>query len=64
MVWRDSPAERFGPWHPVYARFRRWHQAGVWPRVLARGQNATGWHRLMVDLTAVRARKVAAGAKE
>ena len=62
--WRDLPAERFGPWHTVYARFRRWRQAGVWSHVLARVQNATGLHRLMVDSTAVRAHQVAAGAKK
>ena len=38
VLWRDLPAERFGPWHPVYARFRRWRQAGVWPRILDRGK--------------------------
>ena len=63
VSWCHLPAERFGPWHPVYARFRRCRQAGVWPRVLARGQNATGLHRLMVDSTTVRAHQVAAGAK-
>ena len=64
VSWRDLPAERCGPWHTVYARFRRWCQAGVWPRVLAQVQNATGLHRLMVDSTAVRAHQVAAGAKK
>ncbi|WP_094122975.1 transposase [Hymenobacter glacialis] len=63
-VRRDLPAERFGPWHTVYARFRRWGLAGVWPRVLAQVQNATGLHRLMVDSTAVRAHQVAARAKK
>ena len=64
VSWRDLPAERFGPWHTVYARFRRWRQAGVWSHVLARVQNATGLHRLLVDSTAVRAHQVAAGAKK
>ena len=64
VSWRDLPAERFGPWHTVYAQFRRWHQAGVWPRVLARVQNATGLHRLTVDPTALRAHQVAAGTKK
>ena len=64
VSWRDLPAGRFGPWHTVYARFRRWRQAGVWPRVLAQVQNATGLHRLMVDSTAMRAHQVAAGAKK
>ena len=68
VSWRDLPVERFGPWHTVYARFRRWRQAGVWPQVLAQVlaqvQNATGLHRLMVDSTAVRAHQVAGGAKK
>lgn len=64
VSWRDLPVERFGPWHTMYARFRRWRQVGVWPRVLAQLQNATGLHRLMVDSTAVRAHQVAAGAKK
>ena len=45
-------------------RFRRWRQAGAWPRVLAQVQNATGLPRLMVDSTTVRAHQVAAGAKK
>ncbi|MET4074073.1 transposase [Hymenobacter sp. UYCo722] len=64
VSWRDLPAERFRPWHTVYARFWRWRQAGVWPRVLAQVQNAAGLHRLMVDSTAVRAHQVAGGAKK
>ena len=64
VSWHDLSAERFGPWHTVYARFQRWRQAGVWLRVLAQVQNATGLHRLMVNLTATRAHQVAAGAKK
>lgn len=64
VCWRDLPAERVGPWHPVYARFRRWRQAGVWPPVLAQVHEETGLHRLMVDSTAVRAHQMAAGAKK
>jgi transposase len=64
VPWRDLPTERFGPWHTVYARFRRWRQAGVWSHVLAQVQNATGLHRLLVDSTAGRAHQVAAGAKK
>lgn len=32
--WRDLP-ERYGAWQTVDSRWRRWHQAGVWGRVLA-----------------------------
>ena len=62
--WRDLPGERFGPWHPGYARFRRWRQAGGWPRVLDQVQNASGLPRLRVDSTTVRAHQAAAGAKK
>lgn len=64
VSWRDLPAERFGPGHTGYARFRRWRQAGVWAQVLAHVQEETGLHRLLVDSTAVRAHQVAAGAKK
>jgi putative transposase len=30
--WRELPPE-FGKWFTAYARFRRWTQKGVWPRV-------------------------------
>ncbi|HTE19529.1 MAG TPA: transposase [Armatimonadota bacterium] len=62
VSWPALPAERCGPWQTVYARFRRWRQARVWPQVLAQGQNATGRHRLLVDSTAVRAHQAVAGA--
>ena len=42
VSWRDLPAERSGPWHTVCARFRRWRQASVWPRVLAAGAKRDG----------------------
>jgi transposase len=30
--WRELPPE-YGKWFTAYARFRRWTQKGVWPRV-------------------------------
>lgn len=30
--WRDLPA-RFGRWHTVYQRFRRWSAKGVFDRI-------------------------------
>ena len=63
ISWRDLPAVRFGPWHTVYARFRRWRQASVWSRVLALVPDQTGLHRLLVDSTAVPAPHGAAAAK-
>ena len=58
------PVARFGPWHTVYARVRRWRIAGVWPQVLAQIQHETGLTHLSVDSTTVRAHQVAAGAKK
>ncbi len=66
--WRDLP-ERYGPWHSVYTRFRRWTQAGVWDRLFAavqRQADAAGevdWTVHFVDGTTVRAHQHAAGAK-
>ena len=65
--WRDLP-ERYGPWRTVYARFRRWQQAGVWDRLLAALQaeaNAHGeldWSLHFLDGTTIRAHPQAAGA--
>jgi transposase len=69
VPWRDLP-ERFGSWRTVYSRFRRWHQAGVWDRVLAALQaeaDAKGeldWSLHLLDGTTVRAHQSAAGAKK
>jgi transposase len=32
--WRGLP-DRFGPWHTVYTRMKRWSEAGVLARVFA-----------------------------
>jgi transposase len=34
IPWRDLP-ERFGAWHNIACRHRRWSTTGVWPRVFA-----------------------------
>ncbi|GAA0465256.1 hypothetical protein GCM10010361_31620 [Streptomyces olivaceiscleroticus] len=51
-AWRDVP-ERYGPWHTLHTRFRRWALAGTFERMLhaalARaadaGERSTGWYR-------------------
>lgn len=69
VPWRDLP-ERYGPWQTVYARFRRWQQAGVWERALTTLQaeaDAAGevdWARHFLDGTMVRAHQHAAGAQK
>ena len=66
--WRDAP-ERYGPWHTVYSRFRRWRLAGIWDRLFAtvqRQADAAGevdWTLHFVDGSVIRAHQHAAGAK-
>ena len=31
--WRKLP-EKFGPWHTIYMRMRRWADNEVWPRIV------------------------------
>ena len=31
--WRDLP-DRYGPWEPAYALFRRWQPDGTWAKIL------------------------------
>lgn len=60
--WRDLP-ERFGSWHSVYRRFRRWAKSGVWQKVFDQLQEPDlDW--LMLDSTLVRAHQQAAGQKK
>lgn len=66
--WRDLP-ERYGKWSTVASRFYRWHQAGIWQRILdylpsqADNQGQVDWEIHYVDGTIVRAHQHAAGAK-
>ena len=67
--WRDLP-ERYGPWHTVYSRFRRWQQAGIWDEVL-RVLQAEAAHAgtldgslKMIDGSNIRAHQHAAGARK
>ena len=66
--WRDVP-ERYGSWHTLYSRFRRWRLAGIWDRLFAavqRQADAAGqvdWSVHFVDGSVIRAHQHAAGAK-
>ena len=66
--WRDVP-ERYGSWHTLYSRFRRWRLAGIWDQVFAaiqQQEDAAGhldWGNHFVDGTVIRAHQHAAGAK-
>ncbi|WP_437104838.1 IS5 family transposase [Streptomyces sp. enrichment culture] len=65
-AWRDVP-ERYGPWHTLHTRFRRWALDGTFERMLRAAQaraDAAGnidW-LVSVDSTVVRAHQHAAGA--
>ena len=61
--WRDAPAV-YGPRKTLYNRFRRWAAKGIWSDIFyslasAGGPPAT----LLIDSTAVRAHRCAAGGK-
>ena len=66
--WRDVP-DRYGPWHTLYSRFRRWRLAGIWDRLfeaVQRQADAAGevdWGIHFVDGSVIRAHQHAAGAK-
>ena len=47
--WRQLP-EKFGNWHTVYVRMRRWADNGVWPRVLEVLQSQLN---ISLDITAL-----------
>ena len=67
-AWRDVP-ERYGPWHTLHTRFRRWALDGTFERMLQAAQaraDAAGevdW-LVSVDSTIVRAHQHAAGARK
>lgn len=63
-TWRGMP-ERYGKWHTVYVRFRRWADAGVLDRAFLALRDAGGPDAVaMLDSTAVRAHHCAAGAQK
>src|SRR5271156_2845825 len=61
--WCDCPPE-YGPPTPIYNRFVRWAERGVWERLFRelakRGRSAEGQ---MIDLTHIKAHRSASGAK-
>src|SRR6266567_3505269 len=66
--WRDVP-DRYGSWHTLYSRFRRWRLAGIWDQLfeaVQRQADAAGqvdWTVHFVDGSVIRAHQHAAGAK-
>ncbi|WP_082638860.1 transposase [Lysobacter antibioticus] len=45
--WNELPAE-YGSWRSVYARFLRWHEAGIWARI--EGALGTSAHAALLSL--------------
>jgi transposase len=63
LRWRAVPAE-YGPRTTLFNRFNRWSEKGVWQALLAALAACDDPPELaMVDSTAVRAHRSAAGAK-
>lgn len=61
--WRDLP-ERYGNWHRVYVRYKRWCDRGIWIKIFeALSVKDPDLEYAMIDSTIVRAHQHAAGAK-
>ena len=63
MRWCDAP-ELYGPRKTLYNRFVRWAEKGIWTRIFrALSQVGGPPSQLLIDSTAVRAHRSAAGGK-
>lgn len=62
IPWRDLP-ERFGHYHKIHTRFRRWCKSGVWPRVFQALANDPDNEYAMIDSTIVHTHQYSAGSK-
>src|SRR3979409_2358576 len=62
IPWRDLP-ERFGPWHNVFQRFKRWCKKGVFTRIFEVLCDPD-LEVLMLDSTVIRAHQHSAGQKK
>ena len=64
-VWRALP-QRYGPWHTVYMRLRRWAERGlleqVWAALLAERLLSEEWSAAALDSTIIRLHRHGAGA--
>jgi transposase len=64
MRWADAPQDIYGPRKTLYNRFVRWAEKGVWTRIFhALAQAGGPPAQLLIDSTAVKAHRSAAGGK-
>lgn len=62
--WPDAPRDQYGPHKTLYNRFVRWSEKGVWGDLFHALSKAGGPPaQVLIDSTAVRAHRCAAGGK-
>ena len=62
--WPDAPRDQYGPHKTLYSRFVRWSEKGVWGDLFHALSKAGGPPaQVLIDSTAVRAHRCAAGGK-
>ena len=62
--WPDAPRDQYGPHKTLYNRFVRWAEKGVWADLFhALAQAGGPPAQVLIDSTAVRAHRSAAGGK-
>jgi transposase len=62
--WTDAPRDQYGPHKTLYNRFVRWAEKGVWADLFEALAAADGPPaQVLIDSTAVRAHRSAAGGK-
>jgi transposase len=64
VLWRDLPA-CYGKWHPMYLRFKRGSERGLWWRILIRlqQQKQLKMHVVLVDSTTFKVHRHGGGQK-
>ncbi len=61
--WRDLPSE-LRNWQSTFTRFARWAKKAVWERLFEALSQDRDLEEVMLDSTAIRAHRPAAGAKK
>ena len=63
IPWDDLPA-RYGPHTTVYNRYNRWARQGIWQRLFEELASRHPASLEMIDTTAIKAHRAAAGAEK